>query len=118
MPMPHFNPTWMKRSRGIASRAACKSSWVQQELGAAFITQKKLLPIVWDMLPSEFPGWVTRNQALDLRQVSLDDVRSQMTAVAQRIKSDKAQGLLICGVLIAGLVALKSSLPIEKHMAW
>jgi hypothetical protein len=93
----------------LASRAACSSAWVQQELGAALITQKKLVPIVWDMPPSELPGWVRHYQALDLTHASFDDVKSQMTAIVQRIKADKAQGLLLVGLLLAGLFALGST---------
>src|SRR5258708_26993541 len=48
----------------LASRTACASPWVQQELGAALMSQKKLVPIVWDMPPSQLPGWVGHIQAL------------------------------------------------------
>src|SRR5262249_29183296 len=50
----------------LASRAGCASAWVQQELGAAIGMQKKLVPIVWDMPPSELPGWASRHQAINL----------------------------------------------------
>lgn len=52
----------------LASRAACASPWVQQELGAAVVTQKKLVPIVWDMPPSQLPGLRTGS---DLRNLSI-----------------------------------------------
>jgi hypothetical protein len=93
----------------LASRAACASPWVQQELGAVLITQKQLLPIVWDMPPSELPGWVKDYQALNLAHASLDDVKNQMTGIANRIKADKAQGLLVGGLLLAALVILAKS---------
>ena len=89
----------------LASRAACASPWVQQELGAAIATQKKLVPIVWDMPPSQLPGWVGHIQALNLAGASLQEVQAEITAIANRIKSDKAKGLLIAGLLIAGLFA-------------
>lgn len=92
----------------LASRAACASPWVQQELGAALVTQKKLVPIVWDMPPSELPGWVQHYQALNLANASLDDVKAQMTTIANRVKGDKLQGLLFGGLLLAALIALGS----------
>jgi hypothetical protein len=99
------NSSWMLF---LASRAACASPWVQQELGAALITQKKLVPIVWDMPPSELPGWVQHYQALNLAGASMEDVKTQMTAIANKIKSDKAQGFLVVGLLVAALLALGS----------
>jgi hypothetical protein len=90
----------------LASRKACSSPWVQQELGAALITQKKLVPIVWDMSPPELPGWVQNYQALNLAGASLEQVKMQMSAIANRVKSDKAQGLLVAGLLVAALFAL------------
>lgn len=92
----------------LASRAACASPWVQQELGAALITQKKLVPIVWDLSPSDLPGWVKQYQALNLAGASMEQVKSQMTAIANGIKSDKTQGLVVVGLLVAALFALGS----------
>lgn len=92
----------------LASRAACASPWVQQELGAALAKQKKLVPIVWDMPVSELPGWTSHIQAIDLAGASVQQVKLQITSVAERIKADKAKGLLIAGVLIAGLLAIIS----------
>jgi hypothetical protein len=93
----------------LASRAACKSPWVQQELGAALVTKKKLVPIVWDISPSELPGWVRQYQALNLAHASLDNVKAQMTGIAKQIKTDKAQGLLTGGLLLAALFAFGSN---------
>jgi hypothetical protein len=57
------------------------------------------------MPPSQLPGWVGHIQALNLAGASLSEVQAQITAIANRIKSDKAKGLLIAGLLIAGLFA-------------
>lgn len=89
----------------LASKAACASPWVQQELGAALITQKKLVPVVWDMQPSELPGWIQHIQALNLAGMSLDQAKAHMAAIASRIKADKANGLLAVGLIVAGLLA-------------
>ncbi len=92
----------------LASRAACSSPWVQQELGAALISQKKLVPIVWDMPPSDLPGWIKNYQALNLTGASMEQVKSQMTAIASSIKSDKTQGLVVVGLLVAALFVIGS----------
>ncbi len=92
----------------LASRDACGSSYVNQELGAALATAKKLVPVVWDMPPSELPGWVNQKQALDLRGRTWSDLATQLQHIAERIKSDKTQGALILGALILGLLWLAS----------
>jgi len=40
----------------LASMRACESSFVQQELGMALGASKKVIPIVWDIAPSDLPG--------------------------------------------------------------
>lgn len=87
----------------LASRSACESPWVQQELGAALYGQKKLVPIIWDMDPDNLPGWVKSYQVLNISGARMDDVKKQITAISNRIKSDKMQGLVLAGLLLAGL---------------
>jgi sulfatase modifying factor 1 len=43
----------------LASRVACSSPYVQQELGMALGTSKRLVPVVWEIPPSQLPGWTT-----------------------------------------------------------
>ncbi len=90
----------------LASKAACTSAIVQQEVGVALGTEKKLVPIVWDMDPSELPGWVKTVHALDLRDTSPDEARDQISKIAERIKGDKLKGYLIAGFVIAGIIYL------------
>lgn len=89
----------------LASQAACASPWVQQELGVALATNKRLIPVVWDMPPHQLPGWVQHFQALNLAGVSVSGLQAQMLHISRRIKADKAGAQLIGGVLLAGLVA-------------
>ena len=93
----------------LASKAACKSPFVQQEIGATIITEKRLVPIVWDMDPSDLPGWANQVQALNLRGASVDEVHHQISKIADRIKADKSKGYLIAGLLIAGLLIFLGS---------
>lgn len=90
----------------LASKAACQSSYVQQEIGASIITNKNLIPVVWDMLPEELPGWAKNFQALNLAEVSLEHIQETMSDIAAKLKMDNWVGLLLLGLLIAGLVYL------------
>lgn len=90
----------------LASKAACSSPFVQQELGAALITKKQLVPIVWDMSPADLPGWIKNYQALNLNGATAEKVKAQMTAISTKIKSDKENGILVAGLLFAGLLFL------------
>lgn len=93
----------------LASRAACASPWVQQEVGGAVIAGKTIVPVVWDMLPIELPAWVSQHQALALHGLTPDQIKQRVVEIAVRIKQDKKQGLLIAGGLLAGLFWLASS---------
>lgn len=93
----------------LVSRAACSSPWVQQELGAALARQKGLVPIVWDMVASELPGWTGQIQAIDLAGASAEKIKAPITAIAEQVKADKAKGLIIAGLMIAGLLILAKS---------
>lgn len=92
----------------LASKEASNSAYVQQELGIALSSEKKLVPIVWDMPSSELPGWVDRTHALNLAGATVDEIKTNITKIANRIKSDKTNGLLIGGLLLAGLFILMS----------
>jgi hypothetical protein len=92
----------------LASREACTLPWVQQELSEALATQKNLVPIVWDMPPSELPTWMQRHQALNLNGAPVENVKAQITAIANQVKSDKTQGLIAAGLMLAGLFWLGS----------
>jgi hypothetical protein len=74
----------------------------------AMITDKKLIPIVWDISPSELPGWIDRSQALNLRGATIEQIQSRISQIAQVIHQDKNKGLLIVGALIFGLLWLEN----------
>lgn len=92
----------------LASRSACNSAYVQQEVGAAIVSKKQLIPVVWDLPPSELPGWAKQYQALNLAGKSASQVQADITAIAARIRAKNATGLVIAGLLLAGLVAFGS----------
>jgi hypothetical protein len=91
----------------LASRAACQSQFVQQELGGAIYGGKKIIPIVWDMSPSELPGWARNYHAVNLTGATMESLSNEMSKIAKDIKSEKNKGLLIVGAIILGLLFLK-----------
>jgi TIR domain-containing protein len=93
----------------LASRAAAASTFVNQEVGGALLASKHLVPIVWDMSPSDLPGWARNIQAIDLRDSTVVDLQNQVATIAVRIKQEEAQGLFIVGAIILGLFALAKS---------
>ena len=90
----------------LASRAACSSPYVQQELGGALATEKRIVPIVWDLDPKELPGWISQTHALDLRQRSVVDLQTEIVRIADEIKADKVKGLFVFGAVVGALWAV------------
>jgi hypothetical protein len=88
----------------LASKAACESPYVQQELGMALAKRKEIVPVVWDQDPSELPGWMNRYQAVDFRERSVIEMQDDLAAIAERIKDRKAQGYLVLGAIALGLL--------------
>lgn len=90
----------------LVSRSAAKSSYVNQEIGGALVASKKVVPVVWDMDPSELPGWLRNYQAIDLRACTLPELQAAIAALAKRINQDKVVGLVILAALVAGAVVV------------
>lgn len=88
----------------LASRAACESEWVMQEMGIAIGSNKKLVPIVWDISPQELPGWMRGYQAVNLGEANQEEARAAVEKISEAIKSEKQKGVLILGMVIAGLM--------------
>ncbi|NGZ97349.1 MAG: toll/interleukin-1 receptor domain-containing protein [Nitrospira sp. WS110] len=90
----------------LASKAACDSPYVQQEIGGALIAQKRLIPVVWEMPPSELPGWVSQIQALDIRNQTPLQIKARIIGLAQQIKATKEKGVLIGAALATAFIWL------------
>jgi hypothetical protein len=110
-PGEHWMPHIMDNLRGstwvlcLASRAACASPWVMQEMGAAVAGNKRLVPIIWDQSPDSLPGWMKQYQAVDLAGRGQEEAMAAIGRVAETIKAEKQKGMLILGLIFAGLVA-------------
>ncbi len=79
----------------LMSRAACRSPSVNQEFGGARSARARLIPVVWDMDPSELPGWIAQHQALDLRDKHESYFAEQLERIAKDIKMDKVIGAAV-----------------------
>ena len=88
----------------LASRAACESHWVMQEMGVAIGADKKLVPIIWDVSPQELPGWMREYQAVNLGGASQEEALAAIERISETIKSEKKKGVVILGMLVAGLM--------------
>ena len=92
----------------LASKAACQSAFVQQEVGGAIVANKSLVPVVWDMSPDELPAWAKQHQALDLRGMSVADIATAMSSIGQRIRQDRDTGRLVALALIGAFLYVAS----------
>ena len=95
----------------LASKAACISPYVQQELGVALGMEKKVIPVVWDMDPAELPGWTNQLQALNLKGITtLDEIRQNVSVISKQLKGDKKndQGIVIILIAFALLLLMKN----------
>jgi len=91
----------------LASRAACQSQFVQQELGGAIYGNKKIIPVVWDMSLSELPGWTRDYQAINLEGTTMESLSQKMADIAKDIKAEKNKGLLILGAIFLALLVFR-----------
>lgn len=93
----------------LASKASISSPFVLFEAGGAFFLEgKKIIPIIWDIEPTELPAWLSRYQALDLRRLPhAQAFVAHLHEVAEKIKRDQLIGLGIVGALIFALAKLK-----------
>jgi len=90
----------------LASRKACSSTVENPEVGDALLASKNLVPIVWDMDPSELPEWAKEVQTLDIRGSTIPELQIQVTDIANRNKQEKLDGLRILSIVILALGVL------------
>lgn len=92
----------------LASRDACESAYVLQEVGGAFFSEgKTIIPIIWDINPENLPGWMGQYHALDLRKMPDESgLGDALSNIANRIKSDKVKAFAV----VAGILYLLSRL--------
>jgi len=92
----------------LASKAACQSPAVQQELGASLIQGKIIIPIIWDISAEELPGWIRRYQAVDISSGNVEALKGVISSIAEKVKSDKFIGGLIVAALVIAFIYILS----------
>ena len=90
----------------LASRGALSSTIENPEVGDALLASKNLVPIVWDMDPSELPDWAKEVQVLDLRGSTMQELQNQIEEIADMNKQEKLDGLRILSIVILALGVL------------
>lgn len=90
----------------LASKAALASPNVRMEIGGAIFSEKKLVPIMWDVEPKDLERWISDYQGVLLKGATMDNVALQISQLAAQIKSEKEMGLLVAGAAILGLLYL------------
>ena len=89
----------------LASRKACASPIVNQEIGAAISHNKNIIPVVWDMPPTELPGFLgTNKQAFDMRGKDPQSLLAVLNIVVGKVKKHKAIALMVGLALLAALI--------------
>ena len=94
----------------LASRNALNSPNVEKEIIEAVKINKKLVPIMWDVEPSELPDWISAFQGLNLKGASYDGIATQITNLTHHVKEEKINGRFVGLVAIAVLFGLISIL--------
>lgn len=85
----------------VASKAACSSHAVQQEIGASLIQEKHIIPILVDIAPEELPGWVGQHQAIDARHGG-ERLSETIAAIGQKVREQKFwSGVILGGIAVA-----------------
>jgi len=92
----------------LASKSALMSSNVQHELGAALITEKKIVPIMWDVEPCDLPIWISEYQGLCLKDTTMENIKEQVSSLAAKVKADKVKGFWVAAALLGGAFLLLS----------
>ncbi|WMJ09633.1 toll/interleukin-1 receptor domain-containing protein [Nitrosomonas sp. sh817] len=88
----------------LASESACQSQAVQQELGAAVISGKEIIPIILDIEPEQLPAWIKELQAIDIRNGNVEELREVLKGIANKIRWDQVTTALLIGAII-GVIA-------------
>jgi hypothetical protein len=89
----------------LASKAACDSKFVNQEIGGTILMQKTLVPILAGVAPEELPGWSKDYQAVEFKEDRVS-VRKALDAIAERLRLDRLFALIFGAALLWLLIWL------------
>lgn len=92
----------------LASKNALMSPNVQQEMGGAIFGKKKLVPIMWDVDPTDLPKWIADFQGLALNGSTMEQINLRVSALAEKVRASKINGQVVAGIVVAALFFLAS----------
>jgi len=113
-PGEHWTPQIIEELRRsewvflLASKDALKSESVQLEVGGAIFGKKKLVPIMWDVQPSDLPRWVSDFQGLILTGATVENIDLQIAQLAANVKDNKTKAQIVAIAVLAGILVLAS----------
>lgn len=99
----------------LVSESAAASPYVQQEFGMAIASGKKVIPITWQLSPSQLPGWMSEIQAVDLRGATLETAKHRVAEIAKGIQQDKLKTFLLLLALLVAAIIVFSALQETKQ---
>ena len=102
------NETWQNLRESnwvlfLASQAACKSAYVQQELGGALMAEKNIIPLVWGIVPEELPGWIKQIQGINLTGLSIEAICEKLGILMTDIKQGEIPWKFIIAVILGAI---------------
>lgn len=97
----------------LLTAEAAELPHVQQELKAASQHNGNIIPIVSDARRADLPGWLGDLRALGLREVTVENVLSDLKRTARRTGADTDTGMSIGAGLLGGLIFLLSGSDID-----
>lgn len=73
----------------LVTKESINSHFVQQEIGGAILGRKTIIPVLLDSPPENLPGWLSRYQAVDVRDLRPDQIQMKVLEIAHHIQSRK-----------------------------
>jgi hypothetical protein len=100
--------TWqnLRKSESVfflATQAACNSAYVQQELGAALMAEKNIIPLIWGIKPEDLPGWIKQIQGINITGLSMESICEKLETLMVNIKQGEIPWKLIIAVIIGAI---------------
>ena len=86
----------------LASKGACRSPYIRDELGSMGPLLKELVVFTWDVDSSDLPGWMAPAQVLDARSSTLSVLNARIDKIGASLRGDKVTGVLF---LLAGAIS-------------
>ena len=86
----------------LASKAACRSPYVRDELGSMGSLLEKLVVFTWDVEFADLPGWMASAQVLDARSSTLSVLNARIDKISASLRRDKVTDVLF---LLAGAIS-------------